>query len=143
MCDGNVLRDHHAVQCDRCDKWLHTRCCNIDDSTYVSLMSSNCNWVCPLCDTLNFSDSFFSEGDISNDNPFDVFDLDQDANEVDSSVAENNLTSKNHRSLPKNQIKHNKRKVGLKKTKPKSRGKVKIVVSAAGVLNQKQRTSLC
>ena len=27
-------------------------------------MSSDCNWFCPMCDAMNFSDSFFSDGDI-------------------------------------------------------------------------------
>ena len=103
ICNGNVLNDHHAVQCDRCDKWLHTACCNIDDLTYSSLMSSDCNWFCPMCDAMNFSDSFFSDGAT----PSGVPDLDHVTPTVNSSTQ----TSR------------------VRKTKPKLRDRIKIVLT--------------
>ena len=59
ICNGHVLNEHKAVQCDRCDIWIHTNCCDIDDQTYETLINSSCSWACPGCDCYNFSDSFF------------------------------------------------------------------------------------
>ena len=68
MCNQNVLNIHKAVQCDRCNFWMHTLCCDIDDKTYCELQSTNCTWMCPTCDCLNFSDSFFNESGVSTTN---------------------------------------------------------------------------
>ena len=60
LCGLQCRRSEKAVQCDNCDLWIHTKCCNIDDPKYSELMHSSCTWVCDTCDFMNFSDSFFS-----------------------------------------------------------------------------------
>ena len=61
LCSGAVLNGHKAVQCDRCEMWIHTECSFVLDAEYGTLVNSNCSWICTKCEVLNFSDSFFSE----------------------------------------------------------------------------------
>ena len=34
ICHRDVLNNHKAIQCDHCQKWIHTQCCAIDDNAY-------------------------------------------------------------------------------------------------------------
>ena len=60
LCSGAVLNSHKAVQCDKCEMWVHNNCSFMSDSEYETMQNSNCTWICPKCDFFNFSDSFFS-----------------------------------------------------------------------------------
>ncbi|XP_030841013.1 uncharacterized protein LOC115923809 [Strongylocentrotus purpuratus] len=126
MCDGNVLRDHHAVQCDSCDKWLHTACCDIDYQLYTSLMANNCTWVCPLCSELNFSDSFFSEGEISTENPFDALDTDADADVCSQPASQKDVGASQPKPNSNRNKRHNKEN---RKCNAKKRDKVKLILT--------------
>lgn len=126
MCDGNVLRDHHAVQCDSCDKWLHTACCDIDYQLYTSLMASNCTWVCPLCSELNFSDSFFSEGEISTENPFDALDTDADADVCSQPASQKDVGATQPKPNSNRNQRYNKEN---RKCNAKKRDKVKLILT--------------
>ena len=55
---GAVLNSHKAVQCDKCEMWVHNNCSFMSDSEYETMQNSNCTWICPKCDFFNFSDSF-------------------------------------------------------------------------------------
>ena len=59
LCSGLVLNCHKAVQCDKCDMWVHNDCSFLSDSQYETMQNTNCTWICPKCDFFNFSDSFF------------------------------------------------------------------------------------
>ena len=61
LCSGLVLNCHKAVQCDKCDMWVHNDCSFLSDSQYETMQHTNCTWICPKCDFFNFSDSFFDE----------------------------------------------------------------------------------
>ena len=61
ICSGPVLYGHKAVQCDKCDMWIHNECSLITESEFDAVKNSNCLWFCPKCHFSNFSDSFFSE----------------------------------------------------------------------------------
>ena len=60
LCSGAVLNSHKAVQCDKCEMWVHNKCSLVSDNQYENIQNSNCSWICPKCD-FNFSDSFFSD----------------------------------------------------------------------------------
>ena len=61
LCSGAVLNSHKAVQCDKCEMWVHNKCSLVSDNQYENIQNSNCSWICPKCDSFNFSDSFFSD----------------------------------------------------------------------------------
>ena len=61
LCSGLVLNCHKAVQCDKCDMWVHNDCSFLSDSQYETTQNTNCTWICPKCDFFIFSDSFFDE----------------------------------------------------------------------------------
>ena len=61
LCSGAVLNDHKAVQCDKCEMWVHNNCSFVTDFQYETMQNSSCTWICPKCEFFNFSDSFFSE----------------------------------------------------------------------------------
>ena len=61
LCSGDVLNDHKAVQCDKCEMWVHNDCSFVTDFQYETMQNSSCTWICPKCEFFNFSDSFFSE----------------------------------------------------------------------------------
>ena len=58
LCSSAVLKDHKGVQCDSCEMWVHNGCSFITESQYETLENTNCSWICPKCDFLNFSDPF-------------------------------------------------------------------------------------
>ena len=61
LCSGDVLNNHKAVQCDKCEMWVHNDCSFVTDFQYETMQNSSCTWICPKCEFFNFSDSFFSE----------------------------------------------------------------------------------
>ena len=56
-----VLYGHKAVQCDKCEMWIHNKCSLITESEFDSVENTNCTWICPKGDFFNFSDSFFAD----------------------------------------------------------------------------------
>ena len=61
LCSGDVLNNHKAVQCDKCEMWVHNDYSFVTDFQYETMQNSSCTWICPKCEFFNFSDSFFSE----------------------------------------------------------------------------------
>ena len=57
LCNGAVLKDHKAVQCDSCDN----ECSFIAETQYETVNNTNCTRICPKCEFFNFSDPFFGE----------------------------------------------------------------------------------
>ena len=73
LCSGAVLNSHKAVQCDKCEMWVHNNCSFMSDSEYETMQNSNFTWICPKCDFFNFSDSFFNEQfNLESENRFDL-----------------------------------------------------------------------
>ncbi|XP_072043026.1 uncharacterized protein [Amphiura filiformis] len=60
MCKGPINHCHKAVQCDNCEQWHHIRCGGMDDITYNTLHDQTFLWMCPACEVVVFSDSFFT-----------------------------------------------------------------------------------
>ena len=56
LCNGAVLKDHKAVQCDICKMRVHNGCSFITESQYKTLP-----WICPKYEFFNFSDSVFDD----------------------------------------------------------------------------------
>ena len=54
LCSGAVLYGHKAVQCDKCEIWIHNECSLITESEFDSVKNTNCTWICPKCDFLTF-----------------------------------------------------------------------------------------
>ena len=50
LCSGAVLYGHKAVQCDKCEMWIHNKCSLITESEFDSVENTNCTWICPKCD---------------------------------------------------------------------------------------------
>ena len=72
LCSGAVLYGHKAVQCDKCEIWIHNKCSLITESEFDSVENTRCTWICPKCDFFNFSDSFFADQlNLENENRFD------------------------------------------------------------------------
>ena len=52
--------------------WIHNKCSIITESEFDSVENTSCTWICPKCDFLNFSDSFFADLlNLENENRFD------------------------------------------------------------------------
>ena len=41
--------------------WIHNECSFIAETQHETVSNTNCTWICPKCEFLNFSDSFFGE----------------------------------------------------------------------------------
>ena len=61
LCSGAVVKGYKAVQCDSCDMWINSECSFIAETQYETVNNTNCTWICPKCEFVNFSDSFFCE----------------------------------------------------------------------------------
>ena len=46
ICNNAVAKNHHAVQCDRCQLWVHIKCNKINLQTYKFLQKSSFAWYC-------------------------------------------------------------------------------------------------
>ena len=65
LCSGAVLYGHKAVQCDKCEMWIHNKCSLITDSEFDSRFVQNVTFF-------NFSDSFFGDQlNLENQSRFD------------------------------------------------------------------------
>ena len=49
VCYKSVAKNHKAVKCSCCKKWIHIKCNHIDVNTYELLKISNDNWHCITC----------------------------------------------------------------------------------------------
>ena len=95
LCSGAVLNSHKAVQCDKCEMWVHNNCSFMSDSEYEMMQNSNCTWICPKCDFFNFSDSFFNEQfNLESENRFDLLARGHENKSTET------LNSKNSRDFP-------------------------------------------
>ena len=43
LCSGAVFMGHKAVQCDKCEMWIHNKCSIITDSQFESVENTNCS----------------------------------------------------------------------------------------------------
>ena len=50
LCNQHVPENENAVCCDKCDKWNHARCLNLNEREYDKLAASVEQWICPKCD---------------------------------------------------------------------------------------------
>ena len=87
ICTMSVLESHKGVQCDSCDLWFHTSCCQISDSSYCRLANSTCIWICPNCGLHNLASfSVFggSDSTLNTSNSFQplLYEYDSIANNV-------------------------------------------------------------
>ena len=48
-CNRAVAKNHKAVQCDICDKWVHIACNNLNTYTYKKLQKDKSPWYCICC----------------------------------------------------------------------------------------------
>ena len=48
-CSRAVAKNHKAVQCDICDKWVHIACNNLNTYTYKKLQKDKSPWYCICC----------------------------------------------------------------------------------------------
>ena len=48
-CQKAVAKNHKAICCDSCNKWIHIKCNYIDKKTYINLQRSNSSWFCINC----------------------------------------------------------------------------------------------
>nr|XP_047126254.1 uncharacterized protein LOC124807829 [Hydra vulgaris] len=57
VCYKTVTCNQKAIKCDSCNKWIHTRCNNVDSKCYNSLMTETGYWYCLNCleNTLPYS----------------------------------------------------------------------------------------
>ena len=57
VCSKPVCKNHKAMQCDMCNKWVHMKCNLIDNKTYQKLQDYKHDWYCIDCtsDILPFS----------------------------------------------------------------------------------------
>ena len=72
LCSGAVLYGHKAVQCDKCEMWIHNSAPSSQNLHFDSVGNTNCTWICPKFDFFNFSDSLFADQlNLENENWFD------------------------------------------------------------------------
>ena len=63
ICERPVAKNHHALQCDSCDEWVHIRCEGITKEEYNRFQDiSSLVFECLKCNLLTFTDSFFIVG---------------------------------------------------------------------------------
>ena len=89
QCFKPVKSNQKAILCDQCDSWYQLRCPpDMDDEEYYRL--SNCQdeseWFCNTCILPNFTDSFFSNRDLTNHS---ILDSDQSVLELSYSHIDN------------------------------------------------------
>ena len=49
ICEKPVANNHHAIQCDSCNLWIHIRCSKVKQQTYRHLQNGNTEWYCIKC----------------------------------------------------------------------------------------------
>ena len=57
ICNNVGAKNHHTVQCDHCQLWVHIKCNKINLQTYKFLQKSSFAWYCIKCfeDIIPFS----------------------------------------------------------------------------------------
>ena len=73
ICEQLVLDKHPGLSCDHCNRWYHTRCCNVPLKEYKNMQKDGASvtWICSSCELPNLSDSLLnSPGPISSNNSF-------------------------------------------------------------------------
>ena len=94
LCSGAVLNSHKAVQCDKCEMWVHNNCSFMSDSEYETMQNSNCTWICPKCDFFNFSYSFFNEQfNLESENRFDLLAKGHETKSTETLTSKNSFIS--------------------------------------------------
>ena len=68
LCNVIVKDNDPAVRCDNCNNWVHNKCSGIHANEYIELQvqTTSATWICPTCDIMNFSDSFFENTSVIN-----------------------------------------------------------------------------
>ena len=75
VCTKPVKSNQQGICCDQCDQWLHTRCCGMNKSTYDNLANSSCVWICPACESANYTSTVLSSTPtLSISNTYSAFD---------------------------------------------------------------------
>ena len=54
LCTCTVLNGHKAVQCDRCDMWIHNECSFIAETQDETVKNKNCSRICPNVNSSTF-----------------------------------------------------------------------------------------
>ena len=49
ICNKPVAKTHHAIKCDKCNLWVHTKCNKINLQTYKYLQKTTHDWYCLKC----------------------------------------------------------------------------------------------
>ena len=49
VCNKTVAKNHNAVYCDSCDRWVHLKCNFLNKNTYRKLQKDNSPWFCINC----------------------------------------------------------------------------------------------
>ena len=60
VCTKPDKSNEQGICCDQCDQWLHTRCCGMNKLTYDNLANSSCVWICPACESANYTSTVLS-----------------------------------------------------------------------------------
>ena len=60
VCTKPVKSNQQGICCDQCDQWLRTRCCGMNKSTYDNLANSSSVWICPACESANYTSKVLS-----------------------------------------------------------------------------------
>ena len=46
ICNDLVAENHKAIQCDKCQLWVHIKCSKINVQTYNLLKEDETTWYC-------------------------------------------------------------------------------------------------
>ena len=49
ICERPVAKNHHAINCDICETWVHIKCNRICKKTYQNLQNKDEQWYCIEC----------------------------------------------------------------------------------------------
>ena len=49
ICNKAMVKTHHAIKCDKCNIWEHTKCNNISFQTYKYLQKTTYGWYYLKC----------------------------------------------------------------------------------------------
>jgi exonuclease III len=83
MCDRKVRNKDPAIQCDKCNLWIHNSCSLVMDQEYKTLQNTDCIWICPRCDSANLSDTLLNTSlDIENRNRFESLRVENNTQDV-------------------------------------------------------------
>ena len=49
ICEKAIAKNHHAIQCDSCGLWVHSKCSGINPQTDMHLQNRNARWYYINC----------------------------------------------------------------------------------------------